>query len=54
LIEHFDILLVTGTTLVNATINRFLNQKAQTVFYGVTIAGAAKLLGLRRFCPCGL
>jgi hypothetical protein len=23
------------------------------VFYGVTIAGAARLLGLNRFCPFG-
>ena len=41
---------VTGTTLVNATIDQFLNLPVPTVFYGVTIAGAAKVLGLRSFC----
>jgi len=46
-------LMVTGTTLVNDTIGQFLDTGKPTVFYGVTIAGAAKLLGLRRFCPCG-
>jgi uncharacterized protein (DUF4213/DUF364 family) len=53
-IENADVLLVTGTTLVNGSIGRFLNRKKETIFYGVTIAGAAKLLGLRRFCPFGL
>lgn len=41
---------ITGTTLVNATIEQFLNLPVPTVFYGVTIAGAAKVLGLTRFC----
>jgi len=44
---------VTGTSLVNGTIDRFLDLPMTTVFYGVTIAGPAKLLGIRRFCPCG-
>jgi hypothetical protein len=47
-----DIALVTGTTIVNDTINQFRITKP-VVFYGVTIAGAAKLLGLNRFCPFG-
>jgi len=54
LIDGADILIVTGTTLVNGTIERFLNRKAKTVFYGITIAGAAEVLGLQRFCPFGL
>lgn len=41
---------VTGTTLVNATIEQFLSLPVPTVFYGVTIAGPAKVLGLKRFC----
>lgn len=53
LVQEADVLLVTGTTLVNATIQHFLNNKAATIFYGVTIAGAAELLGMRRFCPFG-
>lgn len=54
MIDDFDVLLVTGTTLVNDTIGDFLDRKPTTIFYGVSIAGAAELLGLRRFCPCGL
>lgn len=47
-----DIALVTGTTIVNDTIDQFMTSKP-VVFYGVTISGAAKLLGLNRFCPFG-
>jgi len=47
-----DLLLVTGTTLVNGTINDFLSHK-QVLFYGTTIAGAAHLMGWDRFCAKG-
>jgi uncharacterized protein (DUF4213/DUF364 family) len=47
-----DIALVTGTTVVNDTIEQFGATKP-VVFYGVTISGAARLLGLNRFCPSG-
>ena len=53
MLEDADLLLVTGTTLVNGTIAQFLERRMETIFYGVTIAGATKLLGLRRFCPFG-
>jgi len=45
-----DLLWVTGTTIVNATVEQFLNINKPIVFYGTTIAGAAYLLGLKRFC----
>ncbi|MGC9195139.1 MAG: Rossmann-like domain-containing protein [Syntrophobacteraceae bacterium] len=45
-----DLLLVTGTTLANATVERFLSTKP-TIFYGTTIAAAAHLMGWERFCP---
>ena len=48
-IHWADLLLVTGTTLVNGTIGQFLNQKP-ALFYGTTIAGAAYLMGWERFC----
>ena len=51
-LEWGDIALVTGTTIVNDTIDQFLIAKP-VIFYGVTIAGAAKLQGLERFCPFG-
>ncbi len=47
-----EVALVTGTTIVNNTIREFLIQKP-TIFYGVTISGAAKILGLNHFCPYG-
>jgi len=51
-LEWCDIALVTGTTIVNDTIDQFLIAKP-VIFYGVTIAGAAKLQGWNRFCPFG-
>lgn len=46
-----DLLVVTGTTLVNGTLPVFLDAKP-AVFYGTTIAGAAYLMGWERFCAC--
>jgi hypothetical protein len=51
-LEWCDIALVTGTTVVNSTIEQFQINKP-VVFYGVTIAGAARLLGLNCFCAMG-
>jgi uncharacterized protein (DUF4213/DUF364 family) len=51
-IEWADLLLVTGTTLVNGTIGDFLGGKP-VLFYGTTIAGAASLMGWERFCGKG-
>ncbi len=44
-----DLLLVTGTTLVNGTVTDFLEDKP-VIYYGTTIAGAAYLMGWTRFC----
>lgn len=46
-----DVALVTGSTLVNGTIDRYIGIDATTIFYGTTIAGAATLLDLPRYCP---
>lgn len=51
-IQWADLLLVTGTTLVNGTIGMFLGGKP-VIFYGTTIAGAASLMGWERFCSKG-
>ena len=48
-----DMALITGTTLVNDTIGEFKTEKP-VIFYGVTIAGPARLLGLEHFCPYSL
>jgi hypothetical protein len=51
-LEWCDVALVTGTTVVNDTIDQFTISKP-VIYYGVTIAGAAKLLGLNHFCYSG-
>ena len=47
-----DLCVVTGTTVTNGTLPDFLIEKP-TILYGVSIAGAARLLNLNRFCPYG-
>ncbi len=51
-IKWADLLLVTGTTIANGTIEQFLDKKP-VLFYGTTIAGAAHLMGWDRFCAKG-
>ncbi len=46
-----DIILATGSTSVNATVDQFIDKKP-VVFYGVTIAGVAAIQQLHRYCPC--
>ena len=45
---------VTGSTIVNGTITDFLDLGIPTIFFGVTIAGPAKVLALKRFCAAPL
>jgi hypothetical protein len=47
-----DVLLVTGSTLINNTIGDWLNINKPVIFFGNTIAGAAEFLNLKRYCPC--
>jgi len=47
-----DMALVTGTTIVNDTFSHFRISKP-VVFFGITISGVARLLGLNHFCCCG-
>ena len=55
LIAWADVLLVTGTTIVNGTADHILTlaraRGLEPIFYGVTVAGTAHLLGLKRVCP---
>ena len=51
-LEWCDIAMVTGTTVVNNTIDQFRIPK-RVIFYGITISGVAKLLGLNNFCYYG-
>ena len=48
-----DLALVTGTVFTNASLQDLLEKKT-TIFYGVTVSGAAKILNLDRFCPLGM
>ena len=50
-LEWCDLALVTGTTVANGTLDRFLHGPKPVIFYGVTISGAARLLHLEHFCP---
>ncbi|MFW6147136.1 MAG: Rossmann-like domain-containing protein [Thermodesulfobacteriota bacterium] len=47
-----DLVFATGTTLVNDTIDNFIGG-VPSVFYGITISGAAAVLSLNHFCPLG-
>ena len=46
-----DIILATGSTIVNSTIVKYIDKKP-VYFYGTTISGAASLIGLNRLCFC--
>ncbi len=46
-----DLLLVTGSTVVNGSIDQFLNIGKPVLYFGTTIAGPAELLKLERICP---
>lgn len=50
-VDWADVILATGTTLANDTITPLIGKKP-VIFYGTTIAGAAHLMNLERFCPC--
>ena len=47
-----DVILATGTTVVNDTLTSLLIEKP-IIFYGVTIAGVAYLKGYEQYCFCG-
>lgn len=51
LLEWCEVILATGSTVANDTIEKFLDKKP-VVFFGTTIAGTAELMNLDRFCPC--
>jgi uncharacterized protein (DUF4213/DUF364 family) len=57
LIAASDVVLITGTTIVNGTFDRIWEQirtrGRDYLLYGVTAAGVCDLLGLQRICPRG-
>jgi hypothetical protein len=48
--EWADVIIATGSTIVNGTIDEIYDANPDTYFYGVTISGVAQLLGLNHFC----
>lgn len=51
LADWADLFLVTGSTIVNGSIDQFIELKKPVLYFGTTIAGPAELLGLERICP---
>lgn len=57
MVEECDLLLVTGSTVVNNTFDvihaEASSSRKRLILFGVTCAGVAALCGLSRICPCG-
>ncbi len=57
LVKASDLVVVTGTTLVNDTFNNIWSlirrYKRDYLVFGVTASGISELTGLNRICPCG-
>ena len=55
LIKQSNVILITGTTLVNGTFDHIMhciqNFRKDYLIYGVTGAGICKLMGLNSICP---
>jgi hypothetical protein len=57
LVGASDVVVFTGTTLVNATFDAIMEHvqalNKRYLVYGITAAGVCHLQGLDRICPCG-
>ena len=51
--EWADIIFVTGTVFISDGADIFLQNRGKTIFYGVTVAGIAALLKLKKLCYLG-
>jgi uncharacterized protein (DUF4213/DUF364 family) len=53
--DQVDLCLVTGSTLVNDTIDSIVEiyerRDKEIIFFGTTISGTGALLGLNHLCP---
>ena len=52
-LDWAELVLCTGSTLSNGSIVNFIDIGTPVVFFGITIAGTAEILGLERVCLCG-
>ncbi|WZL73882.1 DUF364 domain-containing protein [Clostridiaceae bacterium 35-E11] len=50
-LDWCELILVTGSTVVNGTITDFIMEKP-VIFYGTSIAGTGALMNLKQFCVC--
>lgn len=50
-LDTADLVLATGSTVVNDSLSNFVLDDTPTIFYGTTVAAAADVLRLNRFCP---
>lgn len=48
--SYADLILCTGSTLCNGTIVDYMDLNVDVLFFGITLAGSAELLGLKRVC----
>ncbi|MEG1500832.1 MAG: DUF364 domain-containing protein [Clostridiales bacterium] len=46
-----DLILCTGSVFSNGTMGKYLDIGKEVIFFGISVAGAAYLLGLQRLCP---
>ncbi|MFC1563490.1 Rossmann-like domain-containing protein [candidate division KSB1 bacterium] len=57
LVKKSDVVIVTGTTIVNDTFDKIMNciryYRKEYLIYGMTGAGVCKLMNLNRICPYG-
>lgn len=49
-LEWADLILCTGSTICNGTIIDYIDVVPEVLFFGITIAGSADFLGLKRIC----
>ncbi|HUM84694.1 MAG TPA: hypothetical protein PLN48_13120 [Lachnospiraceae bacterium] len=49
-IDGADLLLISGSTVITGTITDYLSLDKEIVFFGMTLAGTAEWLGVKRLC----
>lgn len=50
ILQWADLILCTGSTICNGTVIDYIGVKPEVLFFGITIAGSADFLGLKRIC----
>ena len=52
-LDWAELVVCTGSTLSNGSLVNFIDIGKPVILFGITIAGAAEILGLERVCLCG-